>query len=76
MKTLSVTIPDELYKKLEQNRKKGFYNRSEFVREALRRFVNVPSITATKEENQIFIRGSEEFSRGEFVSLDKLDKLV
>lgn len=71
-KTLTVTIPEELYTEVERAREAGHYSRSEFVREALRRFLGVPSVAATNEEIEAIEEGRRAFSRGEYVSLDKL----
>ncbi|MDP7549373.1 MAG: ribbon-helix-helix domain-containing protein, partial [Alphaproteobacteria bacterium] len=74
-KTLSVTIPEELYARLDQKRKEGHYSRSEFVREALRRFLNVPTADATAEEIAAMAAGRAEIESGEFVTLDELKGL-
>jgi Arc/MetJ-type ribon-helix-helix transcriptional regulator len=74
-KTLSVTIPEELYDRIDQRRKEGHYSRSEFVREALRRFLNVPTADATSEEIAAIEAGRNELERGEYVPLDKLREL-
>ena len=71
-KTLSVTIPEELYALLDEQRKAGHYSRSEFVREALRRFLTIPSVAATPEEIAAINRGREEIARGEFSTLDEV----
>jgi len=74
-KTLSVTIPAELYDRIDPRRKEGHYSRSEFVREALRRFLNVPTADATSEEIAAIEAGRNELERGEYVPLDKLREL-
>jgi predicted transcriptional regulator len=71
-RTLSVTIPAELYSRLDEKRKEGHYSRSEFVREALRRFMNIPTADATSEEIAVISAGRAEIERGEFVTLDEL----
>ena len=71
-KTLSVTIPEELYALLDEQRKAGHYSRSEFVREALRRFLTIPSVDATPEEIAVINRGREEIARGDFSTLDEV----
>ncbi len=71
-KTLSVTIPEELYDRIDQQRKQGHYSRSEFVREALRRFLNVPTADATSDEIAAIEAGRAELERGEYVPLGKL----
>ena len=73
-KTLSVTIPEQLYRRIDEQRAKGHYSRSEFVREALRRFVGFPAVEATSEEEAAIKKGRAEIARGDYVSLDDLDR--
>ena len=73
-KTLSVTIPEELYELMDEKRKAGHYSRSEFVREALRRYLAIPTVDATAEEVQAIQRGRAEIASGNFVTLDQLKK--
>ena len=74
-KTLSVTIPEELYELMDEKRKAGHYSRSEFVREALRRYLAIPTVDATAEEAEAIQRGRAEIARGNFVTLDQLKKV-
>jgi len=76
MKTISITIPEALYKKVETARKKGHYTRSEFIREVLRSRVGVPTVQATAEEIASAELGKKEIERGEFVTLDELKAAV
>jgi len=76
MKTISITIPEDLYKKVESARKKGYYTRSEYIREVLRSRVGVPTVQATIEEIQSAELGKKEIERGEFLSIDELKEAV
>ncbi len=71
-KTLTVTIPEELYRQIEKQREAGHYSRSEFVREALRRFLGVPRVDATPEESSAIKEGRAAYRRGDYVTLDEL----
>lgn len=73
-KTLSVTIPEELYELMDEKRKAGHYSRSEFVREALRRYLAIPTVDATAEEAEAIRRGRAEIASGNFVTFDQLKK--
>lgn len=72
MKTISITIPEALYKKVEEVRKKGHYTRSEFIREVLRSQVGVPTVQATAEEIKLVQAGMEEIEKGNHLTLDEL----
>ena len=71
-KTLSVTIPEELYELMDEKRKAGHYSRSEFVREALRRYLAIPTVEATAEEAEAIERGRAEIADGRYMTLDQL----
>lgn len=71
-KTLTVTIPEELYALIEERRSVGHYSRSEFVRDALRRHLTIPTDDATPDEVAAIERGRAEFAVGDFVTLDEL----
>ena len=73
-KTLSVTIPEELYTLIDEKRKAAHYSRSEFVREALRQYLSIPVVEASPEEIEAIEEGRRAYKRGEFVSLDELLK--
>jgi len=73
-KLLSVTIPEEMYRQVEERRKMGQYSRSELVRAALRRFLGVPVVQATQEEIEAIERGEEGIARGEGVPLEELEE--
>ena len=70
-KNLSVTIPEELYVLMDEQRKVGHYSRSEFVREALRRFL-IPSVQATPEESIAIAEGRKDIEAGDYVTLDEM----
>ena len=71
-KTLSVTIPEELYALIDERRKAGHYTRSEFVRDALRRYLAIPTDAPTPDEVEAIERGRTEHAAGDFVTLDEL----
>ena len=71
-KTLSVTIPEELYALIDERRKTGHYTRSEFVRDALRRYLAIPTDDATPDEIEAIERGRADFAAGRFVTLEQL----
>lgn len=73
MKTISVTLPNELFKKLETARKKGHYTRSEFIREVVRKEIGVPTVSATPEEIRAIEAGMKEIEHGQYVTLEALD---
>ncbi|MFT7507761.1 MAG: metal-responsive CopG/Arc/MetJ family transcriptional regulator [Acidimicrobiales bacterium] len=76
MKTISITLPEALYKKVETVRKKGHYTRSEFIREVLRSKIGVPTVQATTEEIKSAELGKKEIEAGEFLTLDELKTAV
>ena len=71
-KTLGVTIPEELYELMDEKRMAGHYSRSEFVREALRRCLSIPTVEATAEEADAIERGRAEVAGGNYVTPDQL----
>ena len=71
-RTLSVTIPEELYALLESQRKKGHFTRSEFVRHALRQQLSIPTAEATSEEVEAIERGRKEIAAGDSETLDEV----
>lgn len=72
-KTLSITIPEDMYALIDEQRKSGHYSRSEFVREALRRFLTIPTAQATPEEITAIEEGRKAHEKGDFVTLAGLD---
>ncbi len=76
MKTISITIPEALYKKVEAARKKGHYTRSEYIREVLRSKVGVPTVQATAEEIRSAEIGMKEILNGDVLSLEELKEAV
>ncbi len=73
-KVLTVTVPEELYARIEEQREEGHYSRSEFVREALRRYLGISTVTASQEEVAAIAAGREAIAKGDFVPLDALTK--
>ncbi len=74
-KTVSVTIPDELFESVEAVRRRGQRSRSSIVREAIRDYLSrrrVPVVEATPEELAELEDARREVERGEFVSLAEL----
>ena len=71
-RTVSVTIPDELFESVEAVRRRGQRSRSSIVREAIRDYLSrrrIPVIEATPEELADLDDARREVERGEFVSL-------
>ena len=74
-RTVSVTIPDELFKSVEAVRRRGHLSRSSIVREAIRDYLSrrhIPVVEATPEELAELDDARREVERGEFVSLADL----
>ena len=74
-RTVSVTIPDELFESVEAIRRRGQRSRSSVVREAIRDYLSrrrVPVVEATPEELAELDNARREVERGEFVSLAEL----
>ena len=78
--TMTVSLPPELMRKVEQVRKTQYRGRSELVREALRlyfdpelaaRIARLPVYTPTKRELRELEKGRQEMRRGEFLTLDE-----
>jgi Arc/MetJ-type ribon-helix-helix transcriptional regulator len=84
--TLSVSLPPEMVEELEQARKDERRTRSEFVREALRQYMErgaelrrlrqriaeLKEEEPTPEEVEAIQAGQQEFRQGDFVTLNKL----
>ena len=70
-KTLSVTIPEELYALVDEKRKAGHYNRSEFVRLALRLFL-MPTEDATPDEIKAIEEGRKAYAEGDYIGLEQM----
>jgi predicted transcriptional regulator len=69
-KTLAITLPPETTQALESIGKTQRRRPFDLVLEAVRAYISVPVITASKADLQSIRRGRKEFERGEHVSLD------
>ncbi|MFP6747569.1 MAG: ribbon-helix-helix domain-containing protein [Alphaproteobacteria bacterium] len=72
-KTLNITLPEEMFEQMEVLCKVKHYNRSELMREALRRFFFEYAVEATAEEKSAIREGREARDKGDFVTLDDLE---
>ena len=69
--TLNIALPEDLVKKVDQLAKKEYRNRSELIREALRKYIE------NKEEwEQIFKTGEEAMSKMGIKSEDEINEIV
>jgi len=69
--TLTVSLPPQLVRDVEQVRKLEHRTPSEIIREALRVYLaRVPVVEATTTEKRAIRRGWAEFKRGKYVDLD------
>jgi Arc/MetJ-type ribon-helix-helix transcriptional regulator len=77
-KMISVSIPEEMLPEIDSAARKEHRSRSELIREALRRYLLrerlIPVEDAEPDEIEAIERGRGEFSRGEFVRLDDLER--
>lgn len=73
-KVLSVTLPEELYRRLDEERAKGHYTRSEFVRIALRRMMGIPYEDPLPEEVEAIEQGRADYARGERVDWEDVKR--
>jgi predicted transcriptional regulator len=72
--TMTISLPPEMAKQMEEVRKKEHRTRSELLREAWRVYFEsrYPRFIPTRAELAAIRRGRAEFERGEFVTLDHL----
>jgi predicted transcriptional regulator len=72
--TMTISLPPEMAKQMEEVRKKEHRTRSELLREAWRVYFEsrYPRYNPTKAELAAIHRGRAEFERGEYVTLDQL----
>jgi Arc/MetJ-type ribon-helix-helix transcriptional regulator len=84
--TFSVSLPPEMAEELERARRNEHRTRSEFVREALRQYMergddlrrmrqriaDLPEEEATAEEVEAIAEGLQEFREGKFIPLKAL----
>jgi predicted transcriptional regulator len=69
-KTLTITLPADTTHALESIGKRQRRRPFDLVLEAVRAYVNIPAVAATKADLQAIRVGRKEFERGEHVSLD------
>lgn len=71
---MTISLPGEMMKQVEQVRKAEHRTRSELVREALRTYIETrfPAVTPSMEDIRALRRARREHARGQFVSLDQL----
>lgn len=73
--TMTVSIPREMLREVDEVRKREHRTRSELVREALRAYMRasaLPIYAPTKRELAAIRKGREEISRGEYYTLAEL----
>lgn len=79
-KMISVSLPEEMLPEIDSAARREHRSRSELIREALRRYLSgglgrvLPVEEPLPDEIEAIERGRAEFSRGEFVSLDDLQR--
>jgi len=79
--TMTVSLPPQMMRKVEQVRKTEQRTRSELVREALRLYFNpelaariarLPVYTPTAAERRAIAKGRAEIARGEYLTVNEL----
>lgn len=74
--TMTVSLPPEMIRQVEEVRKVELRTRSELIREALRVYLNArrtfPIYTPTQRELREIEKGRAEIRRGEYVTLGEL----
>src|SRR5216684_419730 len=79
-KMISVSIPEEMLPEIDQAALHENRSRSELIREALRRYLSrrrhrmIPLDDAQPDEIEAIERGREQFTRGDFVRLEDLQR--
>jgi|SRR5712664_1775355 predicted transcriptional regulator len=72
-RTMTISLPGEMVREVEEVRKAEHRTRSELVREALRTYFNVRrTYTPTRAELRAIERGRTAIRRGDFVTFDDL----
>ena len=77
-KMISVSIPEEMLPEIDDAARRERRNRSELIREALRRYLSssrgrmIALANAEPDEVEAVKRGRAQFERGEFVRLEDL----
>lgn len=70
---VTISLPEEMLAATDRQAQLELRDRSELIREALRRYLTrIPVEDATSEEMTAIERGRAEIARGEFVTLDQL----
>ncbi len=71
-RSTSLSLPDELFKTIEDDRKKRFRSRSEWFREAAQLYLAMSRspYEPTPEERKDIEEGHAEITRGEFVEVN------
>lgn len=72
--TVSISLPREMVREVDELRKREHRTRSELIREALRTYFarQFPVVKATPQELRALRRGRAEMARGESVTLEDL----
>ena len=73
---MTISLPLAMAKRMEKVQQKEHRTRSELVREAWRHYFEsrYPEYTPTKSEIAAIGRGRAEIARGDFVTLEQLDR--
>lgn len=72
--TVSISLPAEMVRQVDELRRHEHRTRSELIREALRAYFarQFPVVKATAEELRALRRGRAEMARGQYLTLDEL----
>ena len=74
--TMTISLPHEMVREVDEVRKREHRTRSELIREALRAYFGtaqaLPVYTPTARERREIEKGREEMRRGEYVTTDEL----
>ncbi len=79
-KTISVNVPEEMLPEIDEAARHEKRSRSEFIREALRRYLSygrgrlIPLDDTRPDEIEAIERARAEFARGDFVRLEDLQR--
>ncbi len=73
-KNFSVTLPESMFKLVNEASKREYRTRSEFIREAIRSYIgkSLRTTTTSAEEARSLARGRKEYARDEFVTLENI----
>lgn len=71
-RSLSISLPEEVVRKVDAEAKRRYQSRSDVIRESV--LINLMSTyTPTKAENKALDEAQEAYRRGEFVVLEDLE---